>query len=718
MMLGYLLGRAGVDVVVLEKHADFFRDFRGDTVHPSTLQVMDELGLIDGFLKLPHQRLQKMEGMFGGESVRIADLSRLNVKYPFIAFMPQWDFLNFLRESGKRFASLKVMMSTEAIDLIRDGERIAGVKAKTPDGVIDIEADLTIACDGRHSLVRERAGLEVEEIGAPMDVLWFRAGKRADETENLFARVDPGKMMVTFDRGDYWQCAYVIAKGQYDAVKARGLPALLDDIARMAPILKSGLADVKSWDDVKLLTVAINRLKRWTRPGLLCIGDAAHAMSPIGGVGVNLAVQDAVATANLLASKLANGCPPEDELDAVRRRREFPVRMTQRMQVVAQNNIVNAALKPGNAAAEGPARACGWSPPCPGCRASRRGLSASACGPSMCSRHVAPANEPMLRCPGRSPAASPGLWLCGRKRRGLRHDRISAVDGNRRARDEIGRGRGEEHRDAGEIVDRAPARRRRARQHPVVQAVDLLARALGEVGVDPARQHRVDLDVVGGPGAGAGARELHDAALARGIGRREAGAEDRHHRADIDDLAAAGRLHRRIDRLRAQEGAGEVGLDHAVPLGDVERVRRLADVDAGVVDEDVDAAELAGDALDHGGDRGLVGDVGGHGDRLGAGLLELRDGGGRFRFVAADDRDRAPASASPRAMPSPMPPLPPVTMATLPLRSKSSVFMVVLPSWSCPGKSAKRVLALDVPGIHVFPVAHDPIRGWPEQARP
>jgi 2-polyprenyl-6-methoxyphenol hydroxylase-like FAD-dependent oxidoreductase len=348
MMLGYLLGRAGVDVVVLEKHADFFRDFRGDTVHPSTLQVMDELGLIDGFLKLPHQRLQKMEGMFGGETVRIADLGRLNVKYPFIAFMPQWDFLNFLRENGKRFASLKVMMSTEAVDLIRDGERVTGVKAKTPDGVIDIAADLTVACDGRHSLVRERAGLEVEEIGAPMDVLWFRAGKRANESENLFARVDPGKMMVTFDRGDYWQCAYVISKGQHDAVKARGLPALLDDVARMAPILKSGLTDVKSWDDVKLLTVAVNRLKRWTKPGLLCIGDAAHAMSPIGGVGVNLAVQDAVATANLLATKLADGCPSEDELDAVRRRREFPVEMTQRMQVVVQNNIVNAALKPGN----------------------------------------------------------------------------------------------------------------------------------------------------------------------------------------------------------------------------------------------------------------------------------------------------------------------------------------------------------------------------------
>jgi 2-polyprenyl-6-methoxyphenol hydroxylase-like FAD-dependent oxidoreductase len=347
MMLGYLLGRAGIDVVVLEKHADFFRDFRGDTVHPSTLQVLDELGLIDGFLKLPHQRLQKMDGLFGGAKVRIADLSRLKTKYPFIAFMPQWDFLNFLREAGKRFASLEVLMSAEAIDLIRRGDTVAGVRAKTPDGTVDIEADLTIACDGRHSTVRERAGLAVEEIGAPMDVLWFRVGRKLDETENLFARVEPGKMMITFDRGDYWQCAYVIAKGQYDAVKARGLQALLDDVVRMAPVLSHGIADVKSFDDVKLLTVAINRLPRWTQPGLLLIGDAAHAMSPVGGVGVNLAVQDAVATANLLAGKLMRGCPSEQELDAVRRRREFPVKMTQAMQVVVQNNIISGALKRG-----------------------------------------------------------------------------------------------------------------------------------------------------------------------------------------------------------------------------------------------------------------------------------------------------------------------------------------------------------------------------------
>jgi 2-polyprenyl-6-methoxyphenol hydroxylase-like FAD-dependent oxidoreductase len=348
MMLGYLLGRAGIETLVLEKHADFFRDFRGDTVHPSTLQVMDELGLIDGFLKLPHQQLQKMDGKFGTASIRIADLSRLKIKYPFVAFMPQWDFLNFLRESGKRFPSLKVMMNADATDLIWSGDRVVGVQADTPEGAIEIRADLTIGCDGRHSMVREHAGLEVEEIGAPMDVLWFRAGKRADENEGLFARLEAGKMMVTFDRGDYWQCAYVIDKGQYDAVKARGLDAFLAEVVSMAPILKAGISDIRTWDDVKLLTVAINRLKRWTRPGLLCIGDAAHAMSPVGGVGVNLAVQDAVATANLLAEKLIHGCPPEQELDAVRRRRMFPVRMTQAMQVVVQNNLISVALKPGD----------------------------------------------------------------------------------------------------------------------------------------------------------------------------------------------------------------------------------------------------------------------------------------------------------------------------------------------------------------------------------
>jgi 2-polyprenyl-6-methoxyphenol hydroxylase-like FAD-dependent oxidoreductase len=354
MMLGYLLGRAGIETIVLEKHADFFRDFRGDTVHPSTLQIMHELGLIDDFLKLPHQQLQKMDGMFGGTKIRVADLSRVRANYPFIAFMPQWDFLDFLRARGQKFPQLKVMMKANATDLIWSGDSVTGVIADTPEGPVRIDAELTIGCDGRHSIVRERANLAVEEIGAPMDVLWFRAGRRSDENESLFARLEPGKMMVTFDRGDYWQCAYVIAKGQCAAVKARGLDAFRADVTSMAPILKQGMADVKTWDDVKLLTVTINRLIRWVRPGLLCIGDAAHAMSPVGGVGVNLAVQDAVATANLLAARLAKGCPSEHELDAVRRRREFPVRMTQAMQTVVQNRIISVALKPGDHAFKAP----------------------------------------------------------------------------------------------------------------------------------------------------------------------------------------------------------------------------------------------------------------------------------------------------------------------------------------------------------------------------
>ncbi|TPE53279.1 FAD-dependent oxidoreductase [Amaricoccus solimangrovi] len=344
MMLGYLLGRAGIDTLVLEKHADFFRDFRGDTVHPSTLTVLDELGLVHDFLKLPHQELRRMEGEIGTQRFRIADLSRLSAPHPFIALMPQWDFLNFLREKGSGFPSLTLMMRTAATDLLLAGDTVRGVRAETPEGPIEISADLTVACDGRHSVLRDRSGLEVEDIGAPIDVLWFRAGKGA-ATDSLFARIDGGEMMVTFDRGDYWQCAYVIAKGAFEAVKARGLDAFRAAVIRMVPLLAGGIAEVATWDDVKLLTVTINRLRRWSRPGLLCIGDAAHAMSPVGGVGVNLAVQDAVATANLLAARLADGCPPGAVLDEVRRRREFPTRTTQRMQVVIQNTILTPALE-------------------------------------------------------------------------------------------------------------------------------------------------------------------------------------------------------------------------------------------------------------------------------------------------------------------------------------------------------------------------------------
>jgi len=343
MMLGLLLARAGIDTVVLEKHGDFLRDFRGDTVHPSTLEVMDELGLIDGFLKRPHQELRRLGGEFGDETMRIADFSHLDMKYPFIAFMPQWDFLDFLADSARRYPSFRLLMRTEATDLIRSGETVTGVAARDAEGPLEIRAALTVACDGRHSVLRARAGLEIEDIGAPIDVLWFKVRKDRD-SEPVLARIRAGRMMVTLDRGDYWQCAFVIAKGQFEAIRAEGLDAFRRAVADVAPILALHTGDIATWDDVKLLTVRIDRLKRWTRPGFLCIGDAAHAMSPVGGVGVNLAVQDAVAAANLLAEKLAHGCPPEDDLDQVRRRRLWPTRLTQAMQVVVQNRIVKPAL--------------------------------------------------------------------------------------------------------------------------------------------------------------------------------------------------------------------------------------------------------------------------------------------------------------------------------------------------------------------------------------
>ncbi|MDO8980726.1 MAG: FAD-dependent oxidoreductase [Afipia sp.] len=344
MMLGYLLGRSGIKTVVLEKHADFFRDFRGDTVHPSTMQVMQELGLLDDFLKIPHQQLTHMQGLFGATPIRIADLARLKTPCPFIALMPQWDFLNFLETKGACFPRLQIMKSTEATELIRNSERTTGVVATTPQGLLHILADLTVACDGRHSILREQAGLQIEDIGAPIDVLWFRVGKQKTDSDGIFARLQRGQMMVTIDRDDYWQCAYVIAKGKIDDIKARGIDAFRQSVVSLAPILRDHIGDVKSWDDVKLLTVRIDRLTQWALPGLLCIGDAAHAMSPVGGVGVNLAVQDAVAAANILFDKFGAGGPSIEDLEGVQRRRLFPTRMTQTMQTVVQDRIINRAL--------------------------------------------------------------------------------------------------------------------------------------------------------------------------------------------------------------------------------------------------------------------------------------------------------------------------------------------------------------------------------------
>ena len=344
MMLGYLLGRAGIDTIILEKHADFLRDFRGDTVHPSTMAVMDELGLLEKFLQRPHQKITQLNGRFSRTSYRIADMSRLRTVAPFIAFMPQWEFLDFLADEMARYPHVQIMRRTEVVDLKRDGETITGVRARAPDGDIEVSADLTVGCDGRHSIVRAKAGLAVDDIGAPIDVLWFRVGKTAPSGEPAMIRADAGHLMVTLDRDTYWQCAFVIPKGQIEGLKSHGLPAFKTAVCQLAPDLLTHIDDIKDWDDVKLLTVTIDRLTKWSMPGLLCIGDAAHAMSPVGGVGINLAIQDAVATANILAAKLQRGAVSEADLDAVRARRLFPARIVQAVQVQVQNRLLTPAL--------------------------------------------------------------------------------------------------------------------------------------------------------------------------------------------------------------------------------------------------------------------------------------------------------------------------------------------------------------------------------------
>jgi len=345
LMLGYLLARAGVTVTVLEKHADFLRDFRGDTVHPSTLEVMVDLGLIDRFLALPHQKVARVGGMVGETPVTIADLSHLPVREKYIAMMPQWDFLNFLASEGATFPTFTLRMSTEATGLIEEGDAVVGVQATTPDGPVEIRAGLVVAADGRKSVLRERAGLVVEDLGAPMDALWFRLPAAPEDIGETMGRFGAGSILVQIFRGDYWQCAFVIPKGAFGTLKAAGLDAFRDTIAAGLQIPRQRTNAIASWDDVSLLTVRVDRLLQWYRPGLLCIGDAAHAMSPIGGVGVNLAVQDAVAAANILARPLKAGTVGIDDLRAVQTRRMFPTRVTQAIQVAMQNNIIGPALK-------------------------------------------------------------------------------------------------------------------------------------------------------------------------------------------------------------------------------------------------------------------------------------------------------------------------------------------------------------------------------------
>lgn len=340
MMLGYLLARAGVRTVVLEKHADFLRDFRGDTVHPSTLRVMDELGLLDAFLERPHQRLEVVGGWFGQEHVQLGDFRGLPERYAFIALMPQWEFLDFLAGEARKLPAFELRMRAEVTGLIEADGRVDGVRGHSPDGDFEVRADCTIGCDGRRSTVRDAACLPVEDIGAPIDVLWFRVRRDPAEADSSLARVAPGHFVVTIDRGDYWQCAFVIAKGGADALMQSDIASFRAQVLAAAPLLVAHIDDVRSWDDVKLLTVSVDRLTQWSKPGLLCIGDAAHAMSPIGGVGINLAIQDAVATANLLATRLRDGTADAEALDAVRQRRLWPTKATQAAQVGIQNNVL------------------------------------------------------------------------------------------------------------------------------------------------------------------------------------------------------------------------------------------------------------------------------------------------------------------------------------------------------------------------------------------
>ncbi len=341
-MLGLLLARAGRSVAVLEKHSDFLRDFRGDTIHPSTMEVMYELGLLDALLRLPHEKVFDLSAQFGDRRMTIADFSKLRVHAPFIALMPQWDFLNFLSEAATKYAGFKLFMNTEAVDLITESDIVKGVALK---GGGAIRADLVVAADGRNSTLRKAAELQVQEFGAPMDVLWFRLSRLADDPAQTMGRFQSGMIAVMLNRGSYWQCAFVIDKGSFDEVSAGSLADFRKKAAEALGLPAQRLMELRSWDDIKLLTVRVDRLREWWKPGLLCIGDAAHAMSPIGGVGVNLAVQDAVAAANILSEPLVTSSVDATHLRAVQRRRELPTRITQMLQLLVQRRVIAPVLQ-------------------------------------------------------------------------------------------------------------------------------------------------------------------------------------------------------------------------------------------------------------------------------------------------------------------------------------------------------------------------------------
>jgi 2-polyprenyl-6-methoxyphenol hydroxylase-like FAD-dependent oxidoreductase len=361
MTLGLLLARAGVEVIVLEKHGDFLRDFRGDTIHPSTLELMHELGMLDEFLRLPHQEMRRAKILFDNVEIAGPDFSHLPTRCKFIALMPQWDFLNFLAAQAKHYPTFQLLMNSEAEGLIEENGRVLGVRAKTEQGELIVYADLVVGADGRSSVLRERAGIEVHDFGVPIDVLWFRVPQTAAGAEPALGRVRNGKILITIDRGDYFQCGSIIRKGAFQEIKRLGLAAFRDEILSVAPFLRDAIGEIDDWDKVKLLTVQVNRLRQWYRPGLLFIGDAAHAMSPAGGVGINLAIQDAVATANLLTDRLRWGNCATDDLLRVQQRREWPTRMTQAIQVFIHRRMFGSGADPERAISiPWPARAILW----------------------------------------------------------------------------------------------------------------------------------------------------------------------------------------------------------------------------------------------------------------------------------------------------------------------------------------------------------------------